>query len=167
MLTTYLYIVDNGIQGTEVFNLLWRLQWQRQMSSLSGLWTQLLLELLGETTPWWHHRLSHMQKTGHCSFWSGRTVKEFCIIGHSTEKIAARSCMDCRNPATPCTSEFWPFMFLDMTISSHLNLFYYIKSLNEAFDIKGKWHMGFVLHAISCTHDSSQKKITLVMNFSC
>lgn len=95
----------------------------------------------------------------------------FCkkdLLITSTEKIAARSCMDCRNPATPRTSEFWPFMFLDMTISSDLNLFYYIKSLNEAFDIKGKWNMGFVLHAISCTHDSSQKKFTLlVMNFSC
>ena len=76
----------------------------------------------------------------------------FCdkdLLITSTNKIAARSCVDCRNPATLCTSEFWPFMFLDMTSSSHLNLFYYIKSLNKAFDIKGKWNMGFVLNAIS------------------
>ena len=26
-----------------------------------------------------------MQKPGHCSFWSGRTVKEFCIIGHGEQ----------------------------------------------------------------------------------
>lgn len=58
-------------------------------------------------------------------------------------------------------------MFLDIIISSHLNLFYYVKSLNEAFDINGKWNMEFVLNAISWTHDSSQEKFILVIKFSC
>ena len=48
----YLSVIDNGIQGTGVYNLFWTFQWRKQMSSDAKLWTQLLLVLLGKVTPW-------------------------------------------------------------------------------------------------------------------
>ena len=48
----YLLILGNDIEDTRVFNLLWTLQWPKQVSSASELWTQLLLKLSGETSPW-------------------------------------------------------------------------------------------------------------------
>ena len=48
----FLSIIDNGIQGTGVYNLFWTFQWRKQMSSDAELWTQLLLVLLGKVTPW-------------------------------------------------------------------------------------------------------------------
>ena len=48
----FIYFRQWDIEDTRMFNLFWTLQWPKQMSLASELWTQLLLKLSGETSPW-------------------------------------------------------------------------------------------------------------------